>query len=297
MPKNGDKKTQGEVLSMKDCKCVICGKEFESQRERKYCSKECSNKRPSKHSKHKPIQSITYTCKHCGKEYHPKARDRNTYCSRECAYEDKTKRCITCNKPITGSQSDYCSDECKQVKRICVRCGQEFNGHKLAVYCSDECMNKTASIKQYQYSKLKHDQNIKPRKCKECGNVFTPVYGLKKRTFCSDECKNRLLNREYKAIRKQQMKKAFIAPVWFKKIYVRDNGVCQICGEPVPYDKTPINPMGATIDHVIPLSKGGMHYPGNCQLAHRRCNSLKGNKIPVALGRVGGKAFFAVADQ
>jgi len=37
--------------------------------------------------------------------------------------------------------------------------------------------------------------------------------------------------------------------------------------------------MGATIDHIIPLSKGGLHMMSNCQLAHRRCNSYKGNEI------------------
>ncbi|MEO3856223.1 HNH endonuclease signature motif containing protein [Acrocarpospora sp. B8E8] len=30
-----------------------------------------------------------------------------------------------------------------------------------------------------------------------------------------------------------------------------------------------------TLDHVIPLAKGGLHEPGNLQLAHFICNSTK----------------------
>lgn len=33
-----------------------------------------------------------------------------------------------------------------------------------------------------------------------------------------------------------------------------------------------------SVDHVIPLSKGGTHTWDNVKLAHKRCNSKKGNK-------------------
>ena len=35
----------------------------------------------------------------------------------------------------------------------------------------------------------------------------------------------------------------------------------------------------ATIDHVIPRSKGGTDRPDNLQLAHARCNKIKGNRL------------------
>lgn len=35
----------------------------------------------------------------------------------------------------------------------------------------------------------------------------------------------------------------------------------------------------ATIDHIIPLSKGGTHTYNNVQLAHYICNSKKSDKI------------------
>jgi 5-methylcytosine-specific restriction endonuclease McrA len=40
------------------------------------------------------------------------------------------------------------------------------------------------------------------------------------------------------------------------------------------------DPMGSTLDHVIPLSLGGDPLdPANARHAHRRCNSKRGNRI------------------
>ncbi|MCF6328416.1 MAG: HNH endonuclease [Henriciella sp.] len=36
----------------------------------------------------------------------------------------------------------------------------------------------------------------------------------------------------------------------------------------------------ATFDHVIPRSKGGPDTPANLQLAHARCNKIKGGAYP-----------------
>lgn len=64
------------------------------------------------------------------------------------------------------------------------------------------------------------------------------------------------------------------------KIIERDNGICQICGKQI--DRTLINghihKMYPTIDHIIPMSKGGKHILTNVQLAHLGCNAKKYDK-------------------
>ena len=60
----------------------------------------------------------------------------------------------------------------------------------------------------------------------------------------------------------------------------RTQEICGICGLPVDKDLKSPDPMSKTIDHIIPVSKGG--HPSdlaNLQLAHRCCNRQKGDKL------------------
>lgn len=62
------------------------------------------------------------------------------------------------------------------------------------------------------------------------------------------------------------------------EVYDTAHGVCAICGLPVPSTGERNGMWSATRDHIIPLSKDGEHTYGNCQLAHRICNSCKGTE-------------------
>lgn len=52
----------------------------------------------------------------------------------------------------------------------------------------------------------------------------------------------------------------------------RDGFACYLCPEPYTDD------LGPTIDHVMPLSKGGSWDLENLKLAHRKCNQEKGDR-------------------
>lgn len=72
--------------------------------------------------------------------------------------------------------------------------------------------------------------------------------------------------------------KSFDDSITLAALYRKSNGVCTICGEPV--DVTDINDghIGRrypTLDHIVPLSKGGTHTWDNVQLAHMSCNAGK----------------------
>jgi 5-methylcytosine-specific restriction endonuclease McrA len=62
-------------------------------------------------------------------------------------------------------------------------------------------------------------------------------------------------------------------------VFRRDRWICQLCGEPVDRLKRYPNPASASIDHRVPLSKGGGHNFANAQLAHLHCNKCKGAKF------------------
>lgn len=81
------------------------------------------------------------------------------------------------------------------------------------------------------------------------------------------------------SIRRARQRGAFVAPVYKSQIYERDNWTCQICGEPANTQVHFQHDLYPSIDHIIPLSKGGTHEPLNVQCAHRGCNNRKQNKF------------------
>lgn len=65
-----------------------------------------------------------------------------------------------------------------------------------------------------------------------------------------------------------------------KRIILKTQDVCGICGKPVDKTLKSPHPLSPTIDHIIPISKGG--HPSdmnNLQLAHRQCNRAKSDKM------------------
>ena len=65
-----------------------------------------------------------------------------------------------------------------------------------------------------------------------------------------------------------------------KKIIYSSQSVCGICGRPVNFDKVFPDPWSPTVDHIIPISKGGDPASlENLQLAHLQCNRTKASKL------------------
>ena len=81
---------------------------------------------------------------------------------------------------------------------------------------------------------------------------------------------------EYVRARQAKQRDAFVAPVNHQAVFERDAGICGICFHVVDLTLRFPDPLSPTIDHIVPLSKGGVHAPENVQLAHLGCNSSKG---------------------
>lgn len=60
----------------------------------------------------------------------------------------------------------------------------------------------------------------------------------------------------------------------------RDGWVCWLCEQPIDPDAVLGAPQRASIDHVVPKSRGGPTEPANLRLAHARCNGERGNDLP-----------------
>jgi 5-methylcytosine-specific restriction endonuclease McrA len=71
-------------------------------------------------------------------------------------------------------------------------------------------------------------------------------------------------------------------------VFEADDYICRLCGEPCERDKVapggrssgrPVSIWAPTIDHIVPLSKGGLHCRDNVQTAHFRCNCRKTDRL------------------
>lgn len=67
----------------------------------------------------------------------------------------------------------------------------------------------------------------------------------------------------------------------------RDDWRCQLCRRKVNRELSHPDPMAPSIDHIIPISHGGADTRANVQLAHLRCNIVKGNRGTDQLRLVG----------
>jgi len=65
------------------------------------------------------------------------------------------------------------------------------------------------------------------------------------------------------------------------RVFERDNWMCRICGDPVNRDARTPELDAPTVDHIVPLARGGAHAPDNWQTAHFYCNSVKSDQIGI----------------
>ena len=122
------------------------------------------------------------------------------------------------------------------------------------------------------------------KRCECCGSLF---FGRNNK-YCSSECAKRISNSISKDKRIKKMRSVVIdSNITLEKLYQRDSGRCWICGNQCDYNDYKRTKEGhfivgntyPSIDHVKPLSKGGLHSWDNVKLAHHYCNTLKSNKV------------------
>ena len=65
-----------------------------------------------------------------------------------------------------------------------------------------------------------------------------------------------------------------------RQVILKTQTICGICGDQVDFSFKFPHPLSPTVDHIIPISKGGHPFAlENLQLAHRYCNRAKSDKL------------------
>ena len=238
-------------------------------RKRKYCTGRCREAAKSLrryYGRKHPEQ----TCRGCGETYHPKQATRTSYCSRECAFQH---RYPPPPPPPASVRSLVYFPSCEI-------CDVVFTSRlkREAPTCSRRCSNERA--RRLSFDKESRQYKPKEFQCAECGVLRLPRCGDKNRRFCSEFCCKRNTHRALKQRRRAIERGVHAERIESLEIFDRDRWVCGICLCSVPKDVHVQHPHAATLDHIIPLSKGGTHTHDNVQLAHRQCNTLKSDTLP-----------------
>ena len=234
--------------------CCVCGNTFESIYKRtKTCSPEC---RKIWRNRARPDRVYTEDQKQRRKEY-----DRRRYL--KTRPNAKTQEEISTAAKIRKlAEAPLREQEAKE---------REARKVEQAKRRTEKEKQKQANIKYWQEYEAEHE-------CVICGSKYIAHYPLSK--YCSPTCSR-------KATKKKKRYKGITvdSDISIFKLAERDHNQCQICGlmvdwnDRVKTDKTIIcGNMYPSIDHIRPISKGGLHSWDNVQLAHRICNTRKNNE-------------------
>ena len=130
----------------------------------------------------------------------------------------------------------------------------------------------------------------KDKVCPCCGKIFHSEYQIKK--YCSRKCQKKAIKKRMQAegkipggCHRRRAKKygcKYESGITRLRVIKMDNYICAICGKVCnPNDRRwgTFGPDYPTLDHIIPLAKGGSHTWDNVQCACGMCNSNKRDLI------------------
>lgn len=284
--------------------CNVCQKEFIAHDKRKiYCSRRCKdiasrkkrgiigNMNPSPYHK---------VCKVCGKQFET-FREAQVTCSPECAREKQTSKGFLAKKNrdliefIKNNKDgfDYIEKSGRRVSLKCRKCGGIIVRDRSVILRSNTECEHCKEIEKHKEAVQKLTSFLNalalsktPRKCEKCGKEFLSEYATQK--YCSKKCRQKAKGNKH-SVRSRCRKYGVLydSNVTRAKILKRDNYTCQICGKkcnPTDVRWGSFGPDFPTVDHIIPLAKGGAHIWSNVQCACGICNSYKrdllGDEVP-----------------
>lgn len=154
----------------------------------------------------------------------------------------------------------------------CELCGIEFQRTVRKVawkkgksYCSRACKDRARNKAVRQAREA-----AKPlRSCVHCGAAM-PRAMRRDAKFCSAEC-NEAAHAQW---RKMAKRRGADGKAKFNRADIadRDQWRCGICGGLISRRKKHPDPYALSVDHIVPLARGGSNEPTNLQAAHLRCN-------------------------
>lgn len=242
-------------------RCDGCQVVFVRTRQQRFCGVACANRSLAVARQHQ--------CSACGQNFAKKGGGRSgRFCSRHCAEIFRSN----IRRQRRDQAVEARTGPCAVCARVFVR-----RSVPSALLCSDEC-------RQVQKDQQKADRLV--CRCSKCGEQFVaPKVRRHRCERCRAAAVEAARKRHARAVRhlRKHRHRArhygvdFERGVTATKVFERDNWTCQLCGCRTPKRLKGSNEKRApTLDHIVPMSKGGGHTWVNVQCACWECNIAKG---------------------
>lgn len=257
--------------------CVVCETQFTPVTwVQRTCSQECSKSlaKVTQSERNNRPRSIA-VCKRCGCDF-SQTINKRMFCGHRCSalwtYEHSARN-------GQGKRAEESRRLAKQARAAamptCVVCGSHHRAGRCESVCG-RCAMHVSSARAVGDAGFVYS-------CRDCGRMI--VRQRRHGGALCRTCKNandRALAKEIKRRRKHIKRDRSGKPserFSSLEVFNRDGWSCQLCGVGVRRYKRKRNASDeATVDHIIPLSRGGRHVMANCQCACRDCNTAKGSK-------------------
>jgi hypothetical protein len=186
--------------------------------------------------------------------------------------------CLWCGKTFKNHKPGpcCCSMECRRALR------EDARRQKLlpiphpdpAPYCVLPAGHPAVLLAQPEYKRL-----FVAGTCARCGTPFVAHSEVGIAAYCSRGCA-----RQSSKDRRRAAKRGGACERYRRvDIFERDGWRCHICGKMTKPRAHYLHPLAATIDHLVPLSRGGRDAADNVACAHRKCNTDRNATGPAQL--------------
>lgn len=281
-------------------KCLTCGRSLAERRATKYCTLRCSDIARG-HGRLEPLPERQCALPGCDVTFVP-AKEAAQCCSE--AHGKKLWRLRATERgyrdPVRSVSCAACGAECLRAKAsdgrrpaCSSRCRSVLNhGWPRSKVPSGHPCRRSAEVVLFRPPPLilriavpdpatsRPDGRFISTRCSWCQAMFlVEQRGVKGRGRKQRHCSRACLKRDGKvrrsAFERRGAKWEAVSPIL---VYERDQWRCGICRRRINPDLGPPHPHSATIDHIVPRSKGGDHLYANVRAAHRRCNSVRSDR-------------------
>lgn len=200
-----------------------------------------------------------------------------TYLRSRCA---RTSRCLPCAEVariahVTAYRRAHADERRTSWPRSevriveCVGCGRLFvaQGPRTRPFCTLSC----------QAASRRRSGAVATRACKRCDATVSYTVATRPPDYC-DACRTIVRadqSRATRQLRRARQRGADSERVVARRIYERDHWSCGICGMRVNRRLRYPHPRSVSLDHIVPLARGGGHRPDNVQCSHLDCNMHK----------------------